>query len=38
MIKRKKGSREEREPIYCIKREKLGREKGRKKERRERGK
>ena len=38
MIKRKKGSREEGEPIYCIKREKLGREKGRKEERRERGK
>lgn len=38
MIKRKKGSREEGEPINCIKREKLGREKGRKKERRERGK
>ena len=33
MIKRKKGSREEGEPIYCIKREKLGRRKeGRRKE------
>ena len=38
MIKRKKGSREEGKHIYCMKTEKLGREKGRKKERRERGK